>query len=272
MFSWGDFLKLLVGVVALGGIAGILIYSTHRRRNIRDATGSVFEEWWGDDLGQIRVFFFEEFCFLPLVRSAPEVPFRCLMRALDSDYTTKGMSMRIRRLCNFFDKVGWLAAAALIDVDDVLGPMQETVRLVWRVLGTSIIASREEAPRADTGPVLFYGLEWLYKRSLSGAERRAIYGGGDPLQRHESEWRAFWVRAGLRLAGTVPGSRADKGQAALVFSRFAAPAMEPLDRIRSRVARVESLFPIGSDDPCVASCRSGCRLIESSLAAGGAGR
>lgn len=263
MFSWSDFLKLLVGVVALGGIAGILIYSAQRRRNIRDATGSVFEEWWGEELGQIRVFFFEEFCFLPLIHSGPEVPFRCVMRALDADYATKGMATPIRRLCSFFDKVGWLAAAALIDVDDVLGPMQETVRLVWRVLGASIVASRDEPPRADTGPVLFYGLEWLYKRSLSRSERRAIYGGGDPLRRHVSEWRAFLVRARLRVAGSVPGSRADKGQAALVFSRFASPAMEPLELLRSRVARVESLFPVGSDDPCVVSCRSGCRLIES---------
>jgi hypothetical protein len=261
VFSWGDFLKLLVGVVALGGIAGILIYSAQRRRNIRDATGSVFEEWWGDELSQVRVFFFEEFCFLPLVRNGTQVPFRCLMRALDADYATKGMSTRIRTLCSFFDKVGWLAAAALIDVDDVLGPMQETVRLVWRVLGTSVVAGREEPPRADTGPVLFYGMEWLYKRSLSSTERSAVYGSGDPEQRHETEWRAFWVRAGLRLAGTVPGSRADKGQAALVFSRFANPSMEPLSRLRARVARVEGLFPVGSDDPCVAQCRGGCRRV-----------
>lgn len=263
MFSWSDFLKLLVGVVALGGIAGILIYSAQRRRNIRDATGSVFEEWWGEELGQIRVFFLEEFCFLPLVRSGPEVPFRCLMRALDADYATKGMSARVRILCNFFDKVGWLAAAALVDVDDVLGPMQETVRLVWRVLGTSIVASREEPPRADTGPVLLYGLEWLFKRSLSRSERVAVYAGGDPARRHETEWRAFWIRARLRLAGSVPGSRADKGQAALVFSRFAKPPMEPLGRLRARVARVESLFPVDPGDACVASCRGGCRLVGS---------
>ena len=261
MFSWSDFLKLLVGVVALGGIAGILIYSAQRRRNIRDATGSVFAEWWGAELSQVRVFFFEDFCFLPLVRGGTDVPFRCLMRALEADYTTKGMSAQIRTLCSFFDKVGWLAAAALIDVDDVLGPMQETVRLVWRVLGTSVIAGRDEPPRADTGPVLFYGMEWLYKRSLSGAERRAIYGGGDPQQRHQSEWRAFWGRAWLRLAGTVPGSRSDKGQAALVFSRFSRPTMEPLSLLRARVARVESLFPVGNDDPCVSQCRGGCRKV-----------
>ena len=68
-------------------------------------------------------------------------------------------------MCYFFDRVGWLGAAELINVDYVLGPMQHSVRRVWMAMESLIQKERKPESAEWLDPVYLLGFEWLFKRS-----------------------------------------------------------------------------------------------------------
>ena len=127
----------------------------------REATQEVYQEWWSDELRELRHYFYRE--FLP---HRPQLLGKSLKEIELSMESDRG---RIRKLCYFFERVGWLGAAGLIDVDYILGPLQHSLRAVWVALEPFILEERK--PRniyqVDSAHHFVYlsGFEWLYKRS-----------------------------------------------------------------------------------------------------------
>ena len=128
------------------------------RKSTWEATHEIYKEWWSDELNGLRRYFYEE--FLPIHRSKLTGKGMKEIETIISE--DKG---RVRRLCYFFDRVGWLGAAKLIDIDYVLGPMQHSVRRVWIVMEPLIQKGREAGPTKLFDPVYQLGFEWLFKRS-----------------------------------------------------------------------------------------------------------
>ena len=125
------------------------------RKSTWEATNEIYKEWYSDELNELRRYFYEE--FLPAHRSEPIG--KGMKEIVAED---KG---RVRRLCYFFDRVGWLGAAGLINVDYVLGPMQHSVRRVWMAMEPLIQKEREPKSTKLLDPVYQFGFEWLFKRS-----------------------------------------------------------------------------------------------------------
>jgi hypothetical protein len=82
----------------------------------------------------------------------------------------------------FFDEIGWLCAAQLVDADRLLPPMQHVVRICWRVFGEAILNERgraqtkvahDKATRLHWSPLYFQGFEWLYKRTQRPSKSQA---------------------------------------------------------------------------------------------------
>lgn len=110
-------------------------------------------------MNTLRRYFFRE--FLPQHRKA------LLGKSIrDIEATVENDKGRIRKLCYFFERVGWLGAAGLIDVDYILGPMQHVVRMVWLAMEPFIIQERNvEHIDSVHHTVYLSGFEWLYRRS-----------------------------------------------------------------------------------------------------------
>lgn len=132
----------------------------------RDATQQIYMEWWSDEMNSLRRYFFRE--FLPLHRAG------LLGRSIrEVEFLIENDKGRIRRLCYFFERVGWLGAAGLIDVDYILGPMQHVVRVVWLAMEPFIIEERNnDHIESAHHSVYLSGFEWLYKRS--GQKHQAV--------------------------------------------------------------------------------------------------
>ncbi|MFH2040206.1 MAG: hypothetical protein ABIJ65_12305, partial [Chloroflexota bacterium] len=75
--------------------------------------------------------------------------------------------------CYFFDKVGWLGAAGLIDVDYILAPMQHYLRRAWIAMEPLINRSREFSNDKPYDPVYQWGFEWLYLRTNQTRKHQA---------------------------------------------------------------------------------------------------
>jgi hypothetical protein len=125
---------------------------------IKETTALIYQEWWGDEQRELRRYFFLE--FIPKHRS--KLVGRILKEASDVVPDDKG---RIVELCYFFDRIGWLGAAGLIDIDYILGPMQHTMRRIWIAVEPLITPARDFKPGKVNDPVYCYGFEWLFKRS-----------------------------------------------------------------------------------------------------------
>lgn len=132
----------------------------------RDATQQIYMEWWSDEMNSLRRYFFRE--FLPLHRN------ELLGRSIrEIEYIVENDKGRVRKLCYFFERVGWLGAAGLIDVDYILGPMQHVVRIVWIAMEPFIIEERNiNHIESAHHSVYLSGFEWLYKRS--GKKHQAV--------------------------------------------------------------------------------------------------
>jgi hypothetical protein len=132
------------------------------KNSIREATQQVYKEWWGDDLKDLRRYFYRE--FIPNYRK--QLLGKCIK---EIELTLEEDNGRIRKLCYFFERVGWLGAAGLIDVDYILGPMQHCVRFVWLAMEPFILEERkpQNLSQVDSShhSVYLSGFEWLYKRS-----------------------------------------------------------------------------------------------------------
>jgi hypothetical protein len=150
---------IISSVVALIAIWLSLTSSRHEQKvAIKESTAHVFEEWWSEDMRELRRYFFLE--FIPIHRN--KLIGKSLKETIDVVPEDKG---RIIRLCYFFDRIGWLGAAGLIDMDYILGPMQHTMRRTWIVVEPLIIKARELKTDKGFDPVYHYGFEWLFKRS-----------------------------------------------------------------------------------------------------------
>ena len=158
---WRYLLSALAGAL-LGGTLGLLgAYLQFRQRQKearREATDRIFEEWWSPHFADLRKYFFQE--FVPKYRIS--LNRKGMKRIADEISEDRGQS---QKLCFFFDKVGWLGAAGLIDVDYVLGPMQQAMRRCWIVMEPLIRHEREIGSEGRPDPVYQFGFEWLYERS-----------------------------------------------------------------------------------------------------------
>lgn len=132
------------------------------RKSTREATHEIYKEWWGDELHSLRKYFYVKFLpiYLPKYRQA------LIGKGMkEIDKIIKEDEGKIRRLCYFFDRVGWLGAADLIDIDYVLGPMQYSLRRVWIVMEPFIKIERKYKSDHFFDPVYQFGFEWMFKRS-----------------------------------------------------------------------------------------------------------
>ena len=137
-----------------------------QRTTIREATEVIFKEWWGEELRGLRRYFFLEF--------VPKHRAKLVGKGMkDIDRVIPEDKGRTRQLCYFFDRVGWLAAAGLIDVDYVLGPMQHSMRRAWIVMEPLIAKERIFQPNEQFDPVFQYGFEWLFRRSSQPKNHQA---------------------------------------------------------------------------------------------------
>jgi len=150
---------IISSVVALIAVWFSLMSSRREQRAaIKESTTLIFQEWWSEELRELRRYFFLE--FIPVHRI--KLVGKNLKEIGDVVPEDKG---RILRLCYFFDRIGWLGAAGLIDMDYILGPMQHTMRRTWIAVEPLIIKAREFKSDKGFDPVFHYGFEWLFRRS-----------------------------------------------------------------------------------------------------------
>lgn len=142
------------------------------RNAIRETTQQIYKEWWGDELSDLRRYFYQE--FVPQYRK--ELLGKCIK---EIEMIVKNDKGQIRKLCYFFERVGWLGAAGLIDVDYILGPMQHCVRFVWLAMEPFVIEERQPQNLTEIDSVhhsvYLSGFEWLYKRSTKIHQARLIH-------------------------------------------------------------------------------------------------
>jgi hypothetical protein len=157
-----DFDKLVALISTLVTIFALwLAWDGNRRAQrsmIRESTEIIFKEWWSEEIHSIRRYFYEDFI--------PNHRYKLVGKSMkDIEIVVPEDRGRTRQLCYFFDKVGWLAAAGLIDADYILGPMQHYLRRTWIVMEPLIEKSRIYEAGKPFDPVYQWGFEWLYLRS-----------------------------------------------------------------------------------------------------------
>jgi hypothetical protein len=167
MHIHGNLFNLIGSFISLFSLVFMMVIYWMMRRDavkdsIREATQQVYKEWWGDELRDLRHYFYRE--FIPKYRQ------QLIGKSIrEIELTVNDDRGRIRKLCYFFERVGWLGAAGLIDVDYIMGPMQHCVRFVWLALEPFIMEERkpQNLPLLDSShhSVYLSGFEWLYKRS-----------------------------------------------------------------------------------------------------------
>lgn len=158
---------VLSTIVAIIAVWLSLVSTRHAQQTtIKETTDVIFKEWWSEALRELRRHFILEFISnhrIKLIgKSMKEID-----RIIPED---KG---RTTRLCYFFDRVGWLGAAGLIDVDYVLGPMQHVMRRTWIVMEPLILIERELRSDKIFDPVFHFGFEWLFKHSSQPRKHQA---------------------------------------------------------------------------------------------------
>ena len=156
----------LIQTAIVGITLGVLVYQLRklseqtdlqRKVAIGKAADRIYQDWWGPEIRGLRKYFFLEFVPKHLkVTSGHNLKEVEIIVSEDRGRTAS--------LCFFFDRIGWLGAAGLIDVDYVLAPMQHTLRRVWTITEPLIRTARVSMlPHFD--PVYLYGFEWLVLRS-----------------------------------------------------------------------------------------------------------
>jgi hypothetical protein len=186
-------LENIAAAATAAGFFGIVValwlqreeYKHARQVANRDATEGIFRRWWGleagypksekdkkeeirRDLPSLRTYFYRE--FIPWYKE--HGPRLGAIRLKDFANRAVGFTPSLKdegRLANltfFFDEVGWLGAAGLIDVNHVLGPMQHVLRRVWWVSKPWIELDRKRESGYWLDPVRHFGIEWLYQKSV----------------------------------------------------------------------------------------------------------
>jgi hypothetical protein len=158
-------LGLAVAVALVSAAAAMLAFRKARQAVRREAAERVFKEWWSEELSGARTYFFNE--FLP-----KHWPHLTDCGVTDLAVRVPEDEGRTRRLCVFFDSVGWQAAMGLVRVEDVIGPMQQSMQRLWHVMKDVIEYERAatQAPTSDPGHLV--GFEWLYEWSARPRNRQ----------------------------------------------------------------------------------------------------
>jgi hypothetical protein len=165
-------LNIIISIISafIALFAVILSLERNRQeksRSIRESTEDIFKEWWSEELRDLRKYFLNEFIFKHRA-SLINKSMKDIEKFIPED------NGRTRRLCYFFDRVGWLGASGLIDVDYVLGPMQHTMRRTWFVMEPLISRERELGTGKHFDPVFQFGFEWLFMHSCRLNKQQAL--------------------------------------------------------------------------------------------------
>lgn len=167
-----SFDKVVAIVSTLIAIVAIWLSMDSNRRAqrlaIREATEAIYREWWSEELHTLRRYFYEE--LLPKHIDKILLTGRSIK---DIEVIVPDDKGRARQYCYFFDKVGWLGAAKLIDVDYILPPMQHYLRRTWIAMEPLIHRSRIYDPNKPFDPVYQWGVEWLFLRSSQKNKHQA---------------------------------------------------------------------------------------------------
>jgi hypothetical protein len=154
-----------IALVSLGCSAAL--YRLARRTEAREATAALMTEWWGPELAELRRYYRTEFAdFHSQLASGGEMPFRELERRLRQE----GHGSELRRLCFFFDRVGWLGASGLVNVDYVLTAFQHYVKDLWLTMQPFV---EQERRREYRNPIFLFGFEWLNRRTAEPGKDQA---------------------------------------------------------------------------------------------------
>lgn len=168
--EWKDLATIIIAFAAL--LISIRNWNSSKQKNRKDATDKIFEEWWSDETKALRTYFVSDFLEtkVPLLNGHS---MKSVEKIVPED---KG---RLNRLCYFFDRVGWLAAAGLIDIDYVMAPMQHFMRRLWLTIEPQVVYERQLVPDSTPlfDPVYYKGFEWLFHRSstLYGNQAFVLY-------------------------------------------------------------------------------------------------
>ena len=138
-----------------------------RRSEVISATNDLYQEWWSGEMRDHRTALKR---FIDSDR-ADRMSKKHTMKDVNHNETIEaektGSKGSVVKLVHFFDRVGWLGAAELIDVDYVLGPMEHIMRRTWVTMADFMTTERDsrqqKGDRLD--PVYNYGFEWLYRYS-----------------------------------------------------------------------------------------------------------
>jgi len=165
-----DFDKLVALISTLLTFFALgLSWESNRRAQrsiIRESTEIIYKEWWSEEIHSTRRYFYEDFI--------PNHRYKLVGKSMkDIEVVVPEDNGRTRRLCYFFDKVGWLGAAGLIDVNYILGPMQHYLRRTWIVMEPLILKSRIYEEGKPFDPVYQWGFEWLFLRSSQSENHQA---------------------------------------------------------------------------------------------------
>jgi hypothetical protein len=159
--------SVAAGITLTSLIVAGVVYRLARRTEAREATTTLMTEWWGEELRDLRRYYRTEFSRNAAVLvCGPDGEALSFREMEDSWPADRG---RLRTLCFFFDRVGWLGAAGLVDVDYILAAFQHYVKDVWSKVEP--LVTQERTPE-NNNPVFLCGFEWLHKRSdLSGKDQ-----------------------------------------------------------------------------------------------------
>ncbi len=134
--------------------------------SVRETTDKIYREWYSERLEKLRYYFYSE--FLPKHYSKLEnIGMKMIEKEIKAD------EGRARMLCYWFDRVGWLAAAGLIDIDYIMGPMQQSLRQVWLTMQEFIKRERQSDGPEGMDAVYLLGIEWLFRRSSNELHHQA---------------------------------------------------------------------------------------------------
>jgi hypothetical protein len=176
---WAPFLvSSFIGLLAL--LTAVRSLRSNEKKATREATEKTFQEWHGEDMREMRKFMFYD--FLKNHRAKLNgVGMKKTEARLRQEGVSEKDAAKVNLLCSFFNRVGLLGSAGLVDVDFILGPMQHSLRRAWWIMESPIRRERGEGGPGELDPIYMFGFEWLYRRSQMRGKHQA-----DLLARHSN--------------------------------------------------------------------------------------
>jgi len=136
-----------------------------RLRFLKEATETEYDKWWSKtsestDLRTLEDNFFK---FLEWRKENPKALRGKSLKDDPGDLPYD--NGRLQEFVWYFDKIGWLGGAGLLDLNYVTPPMQHWIRRVWWATAPLIETERSRSPGQLFDPVYCYGFQWLYQRT-----------------------------------------------------------------------------------------------------------